>query len=139
MSLITLVTLGSPLNYLYRVFPNEVKSPRELSAEACSTMRWINLWRRSDLVGKELDIDSAKAIQYCVGPGVHSNYWSDGAVWNAIASEAFNIGGNRKAEFPSKTPARSFLETHLGTSVFAITMFFSLVGVIGLWFIIVKI
>jgi hypothetical protein len=67
-----------------------------------------------DRVGNELDIDSAKAIQYCVGPGEHTNYWSDGAVWNAIAFEAFNIGGNRRTEIAPKTPSRSLIETNLG-------------------------
>jgi hypothetical protein len=73
-----------------------------------------------------------------VGAGGHPNYWSDGAIWNAIAFEVFNIGENRREEISSKTPARSLLESHLGTLLFTFTTIFSLVGVVGIWLIFVK-
>jgi hypothetical protein len=130
---ITLVTLGSPLNYLWRAFPKDIKSARDLSTEAYPTLRWINLWRRSDRIGKQLDIESAYSIQYCVGKGGHSDYWSDGAVWKAVALEAFNAEKNQYPRIGSSTPARTFLEAHMVTLLWVAIVSFSLVGIMGLW------
>jgi hypothetical protein len=82
-----LVTMGSPLNYLSRVFPSSVQTAERLSQTICERMRWINFWRRRDLIGKKLNIAHTKIIQRCVGTGGHPDYWSDRKVWRAVARE----------------------------------------------------
>jgi hypothetical protein len=110
---ITLITLGSPLNYLHRVFPN-VKSPRDLSTAIRSRARWVNLWGISDQVGRELDTEPDALVQYCIGNGGHIDYWDDGNVWRAIAYEALKIGEFRGETSKPGRPARGWPEGHLG-------------------------
>jgi Lipase (class 3) len=105
---LTLITLGSPLNYLCRVFPNVVKTPHQLSVAICSKARWINLWLSSDIVGKELDTKRGELLQYCVGKGSHTDYWKDGSVWKAVVYESLKAG-----DYPPKEPTKSILEAHL--------------------------
>ena len=97
LSQVVLVTLGSPLNYMNRVFPKSVQRVGELAdALRAAHVRWINLWRRSDPIGKFLDIGDIETVQYCVGPGGHPDYWSGGVVWKAVAFEALGIGARSR-------------------------------------------
>jgi len=127
-----LVTLGSPLNYINRAFPKSVQRARELAdALRAAQVRWINLWRRSDPIGKFLDIGDIEAVQYCVGPGGHPDYWSGGVVWNAVAFEALGIGARSPKQILGAAEV-CVLERRLGLLVFACIVVLALCGV-GLW------
>ncbi len=115
---IVLVTLGSPLNYLNRLFPESVGKARALSEAICASVRWINLWRRHDIVGKELNIEATGMVQYCVGSGGHANYWSDGNVWRAVAREALGLSDGADRRILSTRGACLF-ERCLGPLVFS--------------------
>jgi hypothetical protein len=93
LSRVVLVTLGSPLNYISRVFPKSVPPARKLADTICSAgVRWINLWRLNDPIGKFLDIGESGTVQDCVDKGGHMDYWSKAAVWQAVAFRALEIG-----------------------------------------------
>lgn len=128
---IVLVTLGSPLNYLNRAFPESVQGSRGLSQAICARVRWINLWRRYDLVGKALNIETTGTLQYCVGSGGHPNYWSDGAVWRAVAREALGVSDGTERQVLS-TRGTCLFERWLGPLVFAAITVIALCGA-GLW------
>jgi hypothetical protein len=130
---LVLVTLGSPLNYLKRAFPEAVTDVRALSQSLCPQIRWINLWRRGDVIGKTLDIDGNSTVQYCVGRGGHANYWSDGEVWRAVARET--LGVNSVAPVRSSGAGEFCLfERRLGVLVFTAITLLAFFGA-GLWFI----
>jgi hypothetical protein len=128
-SQISLITLGSPLNYLYRVFPN-VLSPRELSAAICSKAPWINLWRRSDGIGRELDVESGVLVQYCIGEGGHEDYWADGAVWKAVVYESLKIGDFSGKVSPPGDTVRCDMEVHLGLRAAQAIVLILLIGIV---------
>jgi hypothetical protein len=128
---IVLVTLGSPLNYLNRAFPESVHGARGLSQTICGNVRWINLWRRGDIVGKALNIEVASMLQYCVGKGGHPNYWKDGAVWKAVAREALGMSDGTERQ-TRNTQDACLLERYLGLLVFAAITVIALYGA-GLW------
>jgi hypothetical protein len=111
-----LVTMGSPLNYVSRMFPAAVHTAQQLADTLRGRVVWINLWRSSDIIGKGLDLGSG-AVQYCVGRGSHSNYWKDRKVWRAIVREALG----RTEALVSKSDAaplpRSLVERSLGALV----------------------
>ena len=132
LSQVVLVTLGSPLNYINRVFPKSVQRVGELAdALRAAHVRWINLWRRSDPIGKFLDIGDIETVQYCVGPGGHPDYWSGGVVWKAVAFEALGIGARSRNQIIGAADA-CVLERRLGSLVFASVVVLALCGV-GLW------
>lgn len=109
----TLVTLGSPLNYLWRLFLQEVEAPRKLSAGICRRARWINLWRSADPIGKALETEPGSCVQYCVGNGGHVRYWADGAVWRAVAYESLRVGIRQLTPSVHDDSARCLLEKRL--------------------------
>ncbi|MFK7742629.1 MAG: hypothetical protein AB8H80_20120 [Planctomycetota bacterium] len=85
---ISVVTMGSPLNYLWRLFPTRLASPRQLllTYRTCAaTGLWLNVWRSGDQVGRAMDADGAGFRQVCIGNGGHGNYWGDARVWRAVA------------------------------------------------------
>jgi hypothetical protein len=132
MSQVTLITLGSPLNYLYRIFPNMGGTPRKLSAAICSRARWINLWRRSDMIERELDVEPGVLVQYCIGEGGHRDYWRDGAVWKAVVYESLRIGDFTGKVSSPGDPARAYLEVYLGWIAALAIVILLLLG-IGVW------
>lgn len=130
---IVLVTLGSPLNYIGRAFPKSVPQVRELAATICGSarVRWINLWLSRDLIGKFLDIGDINSVQYCVGKGRHTDYWSGGEVWEAVAFEALAVG-ERSVRDSSGNAEACVFERSLGLLVFASILWIGLCGV-GIW------
>jgi len=128
---LVLVTLGSPLNYLSRLFPSSVHGSRELSDTLAGRARWINLWRRNDPIGKALDIGTKEAVQYCVGKGGHANYWCDGAVWRAVAQEALPSDTEHGLiERPDTGVGSCVLERRLGLLLLSTIAALALFGVI---------
>src|ERR1700674_3230246 len=85
-----LVTLGSPLRRMSRIFPAYVKSPEELlSAYAGqrTVIFWANLWRDRDFIGRALkptvqEIFAEKSL----GDGPHWGMWSDRRLWQSVHS-----------------------------------------------------
>jgi hypothetical protein len=130
-SKIILVTLGSPLNYLCRVFPKSVQRARELSKAICPNVRWLNLWRRSDPIGKWLDLEPEYARQFCIGSGGHANYWSDGSAWKAVANEVLGCQTSSEIE-DAGLRETCLLERSLGILVFAAISILLVCGV-ALW------
>ena len=88
--LVSLVTMGSPLEFMSRVFPKVVRSPRGLARDFTSNGNisfWLNLWRDSDPVGRALRAGDVSLFrEFSLGAGGHSDYWSDQRVWDAIAA-----------------------------------------------------
>jgi hypothetical protein len=129
---IVLATLGSPLNYIGRVFPKSVPRARELAEVICAGgVRWINLWRRGDPIGRFLDIGKSGTVQYCVEKGGHMGYWSGGAVWQAVAFNALGLGDGSSEKGLAGINA-CLLESYLGSLVFCSIVVLIVSGV-GLW------
>lgn len=82
------VTMGSPLAYFWRLFPRVAVRPAVLFREiqAAGVSRWLHVWRSEDKIGLALDMETLGFQQTCAGPGGHSEYWIDGAVWQTIAA-----------------------------------------------------
>ena len=86
---IKLVTMGSPLSFMSKVFPKTVQSPESLArgfALNKNVFSWLNLWRDRDPVGRALGVTRSLFNERSLGPGGHANYWSDARTWNAIAA-----------------------------------------------------
>jgi hypothetical protein len=126
----TLVTLGSPLNYLSRAFPDSVQSARQLSSVICPRIPWVNVWRDRDVIGKALEIGDENTVQYCAAKGGHADYWSDGAIWKAVAREALTHDDVKGQS--SRAREACIFERHLGTLVFTATTLLYFLGA-GLW------
>src|SRR5690242_6207690 len=76
-----LVTMGSPLVLMSRVFPRHIQSPKRLLQAyraAGLLLKWVNLWRTKDMIGRSLIPDSEECFtEASLGIGGHGNYWSD--------------------------------------------------------------
>lgn len=86
---LSLVTMGSPLRFLSRVFPSVVDSPAQLARtfrEGGRVASWLNLWRDGDVVGRALGVDDELFSEGSLGPGGHADYWQDESTWNALAA-----------------------------------------------------
>jgi len=118
-----LVTMGSPLDYLHRIFPRAVESPHSfcVRAEKNGMKSWLNVWRNSDRVGKALTVESNLFVQTDAGKGGHANYWKDKKVWKVV--DKF-ILENEKPVAPSISPNGQFMQAF----VYAITW----IGAIGI-------
>jgi Lipase (class 3) len=103
-----IVTMGSPLNYLWRMFPRVAHSPERLQQAVLQmgVSDWLHLWRSGDPIGNALDLEAPGFRQTCVGPGGHQNYWGDSAVWHAVAD--FLLGPPSPAE-PRESPRECLL------------------------------
>lgn len=83
-----LITLGSPLRLMSRVFFPIVKTPQSLveayrteSTVAC----WLHLYRDSDIIGRSLGLpESPLFVEAGLGDGPHWNYLSDKRLWKKI-------------------------------------------------------
>jgi len=87
---IILVTLGSPLRLMSRVFPLQIHSPDKIEKEFGRTgavVFWANLWRDCDFIGRELiPSESTRFAEKSLGNGPHWNMWSDARLWEAVIS-----------------------------------------------------
>lgn len=84
---VDLITMGSPLVMMAKVFPGSILSPDQLLERYSYKpgVSWTNLWRDSDPIGKALSpTQSGRFSEGSIGQGGHSNYWSDIRVWQAI-------------------------------------------------------
>ena len=87
---VRLITFGSPLNLMSRVFGRVVMTVSQLQKQyaASGLVRyWLHLWRDSDIIGRSLRFDSDQSFrQISLGDGPHWAYWSDPRLWTAAAA-----------------------------------------------------
>jgi len=85
---VQLLTLGSPLNLMADVFGTVIDGPARLMSNnvfAANVRRWTNCWRDCDLIGRRLQRRGMNGLEeFSLGPGQHSNYWADAALWRTI-------------------------------------------------------
>lgn len=83
-----LLTLGSPLGFMARVFPGQVKTPADLASrfeQHGTVLYWINLWREHDSIGRALYVQRENFLECTLGAGFHADYWSDERLWKAVS------------------------------------------------------
>lgn len=83
-----LLTLGSPLGFMSRVFPGQVKTPADLASrfdQHGTVLYWINLWREHDSIGSALYVQRENFLECTLGAGFHADYWSDERLWKAVS------------------------------------------------------
>lgn len=85
---VLLVTLGSPLSYLGRLFAPTVQSPADLVSaygQGGAVVGWVNFWRDGDQIGRALDVvPTVKFSEVALGDGGHANYWHDPRLWERV-------------------------------------------------------
>lgn len=92
---IRLITLGSPLITLSRIFGGHVRSPKELLecyTNSAVVSFWVHMWRDSDLIGRGFFEQSippfreptCQFTESSLGEGPHRNYWSDVRLWGVV-------------------------------------------------------
>lgn len=105
-----LVSLGSPLRMMARLFPRHVLTPATLLDRFDETRQvtfWANLWRDGDVIGRSLDLSTRRpTAEISLGAGGHQNYWADGRLWDRIsellqATERRNIPAIRERWRPT--------------------------------------
>ncbi len=112
---VRLVTMGSPLLFLSKVFPKVLQTPEDLARSyqrSGSVSSWINLWRDGDRVGRALDVRAELFTEGSLGPGGHADYWQDKSTWHAIAAW---VAGRPLPV--SQQPATSFFSRHGATAM----------------------
>lgn len=87
---VILLTLGSPLALLSRVFPAHVMTTSRLSSDFAKDgvlLFWANIWRDMDFIGRELVPGNAATFaETSLGAGPHWDYWADQRLWQAVVS-----------------------------------------------------
>jgi len=82
-----LVTMGSPLRTLSRVFGKAITPPAEAEPRLKTRhpeCRWINMWRDADVIGRSLHTRGAQPLEEAsLGDGAHEEYWSDPRFWQS--------------------------------------------------------
>jgi hypothetical protein len=84
---IILLTLGSPLCTMAKVFPGFIQSPAALLEKygQGTVSFWGNLWRDRDIIGRALAPGvSPNFAERSLGDGPHWNYWEDDRLWLRI-------------------------------------------------------
>jgi hypothetical protein len=94
---IVLVTLGSPLALLSRVFSGIIPRPEDV---ACSRpLFWANLWRDRDYIGRALrPQDNDHFAERSLGDGGHANYWGDSRLWRVMYDLLLALNNSRMGE-----------------------------------------
>jgi pimeloyl-ACP methyl ester carboxylesterase len=84
---VTLVTLGSPLPLMSRVFEN-ISSPAHLLRgyrASGSVDCWVHAFRDADVIGRSLSLGVEEGFIECgLGRGPHWNYFSDARLWKRM-------------------------------------------------------
>lgn len=83
-----LLTLGSPLKAMSRIFSSLVRTPTAIISQfeaQGAAPQWLNLWREEDWIGKALGATGPRFAESSLGPGLHANYWSDERLWIAVS------------------------------------------------------
>src|ERR1700722_19190167 len=87
---VILLTLGSPLALMSRIFPAYVMTPSKLSSNFAIdgvVLFWANIWRDMDFIGRELAPDNTAVFaEMSLGAGPHWNMWPDQRLWRAVVS-----------------------------------------------------
>jgi len=99
---LTLVTLGSPIRKMSRIFKSVVSCPEELVARYMVNSvpkRWVNLWRDFDIIGTSLFKRAPGLVsEKSLGIGGHRNYWSDARLWYEMAELLQSVEVTRSEE-----------------------------------------
>jgi hypothetical protein len=85
---ILLVTLGSPLQLMARIFPKILLAPEDVLGSLITrkiVWRWLNAYREADIVGRSLHLHSeAGSVEYSLGDGGHTGYFADANLWRKL-------------------------------------------------------
>jgi pimeloyl-ACP methyl ester carboxylesterase len=85
-----LVTLGSPLRRMSRIFPQSIHSPDRIAKDCANNARilfWVNLWRDRDFVGREIGLRQPEIFaETSLGDGPHWDMWSDERLWRSLVA-----------------------------------------------------
>ena len=85
-----MVTLGSPLRLLSRVFPDHISSPEELAAAYQGSEAvgfWANAWRDEDVIGRDLGpVAWDRFAEKSLGEGPHWGMWKSAELWRGVAA-----------------------------------------------------
>jgi hypothetical protein len=110
-----LVTLGSPLPTMSRVFSRYVVRPDELLkrfGNAGSVSFWLHLWRDADWIGRSLHAaPNERFAEASVGDGLHPNYWSDSRVSKKVVEFMQASDSGTVAELVSGWSTADFTES----------------------------
>jgi hypothetical protein len=86
LSKLTLVTMGCPLQHVYRHYFRENYEVGQ--APWHSAEKWLNIYRVDDFVGKTVGgFGLAVTDEAVVAAKGHSHYWSDQLVWDVLKSK----------------------------------------------------
>jgi hypothetical protein len=82
-----LLTLGSPLRMLTRIFTSRVDPPAQLASAYSKKgpiSSWVNAWRSWDVIGRSLGVKADNFSESELGRGGHTGYWQDSRAWRLV-------------------------------------------------------
>ncbi|MGD0050948.1 MAG: hypothetical protein ABSD03_03890 [Vulcanimicrobiaceae bacterium] len=94
---VALLTLGSPLARLARIFPGRIVAPTDAAATFRTSHRvqaWGNLWRDRDFVGRELYAGGDMFVERSLGDGYHWGMLESAALWEQVYAFISALEGN---------------------------------------------
>lgn len=98
------LTLGSPLEHIYRHYYHEYADALEKLAGLRPFGRWVNLYRPDDYVGTNIGPDGWIVTNEGLDPGGHLVYWNDRRVAEVILDLA--RGGQARTRAPDTAVPR---------------------------------
>jgi hypothetical protein len=131
-----LVTAGSPLTLMCRVFPQALSQATQRAG--CTNLGddWLNLWRSGDSVGRRLGIaPAAGRRELCIGRGGHADYWVDKRTSRSVRDFLTTTPSSSQADATETQPTeRGLLErTSWGVVSLSAGVLFLLVVWAGWW------